>query len=61
MLNENYERMTNNMKVYIVVWDPLDKDIFSICDVFPTYEKAQHYVRLQNNPYEFRIVEREVK
>lgn len=49
------------MKVYIVVWDPLDKDIFAICDTFATHEKAQHFVGLQKNPYEFRIVEREVK
>ena len=53
--------MKSNMKVYIVVWDPLDKDIFSICDTFTTYEKAQHYVELQNDPYEYRIVEKEVK
>ena len=53
--------MKNNMKVYIVVWDPRDKDIFPICETFTTHEKAEHYVELQSVPYDYRIVEREVK
>lgn len=49
------------MKVYIVVWDPIGEDIFAIEDVFATSEQAQDYVTHQKDPYEFRIVEREVK